>query len=274
MEEFRLIFQKAIIFIKRDFAIATSYKFAFFLQFFGIFLSVLTFYFIAKMFGNAVVPYLEPYGGDYFSFVLIGIAFSGYLGVGLGTFSGSIRQEQMMGTLEAMLVTPTKISTILIASSLWNYIFASINVLVYLLIGTILFGVNMSNANIFAALIILLLTIISFSSIGIISAGFIMIFKKGDPIAWVFSSVSGLLGGMAYPITVLPNWLQNFSYLLPITYSLRAMRHALLQGYPTTALATDIIALIIFSIVMMPLSILLFKFAVKKAKIDGSLIQY
>jgi ABC-2 type transport system permease protein len=234
----------------------------------------LTFYFLDKLFGSAVIPYLEPYGGDYFSFVLIGIAFSSYLGVGLGTFSGSIRSEQMMGTLEAMLTTPTKISTILIASSLWNYISASINVVIYLLIGAILFGVNMSNANIFAALIILILTIISFSSIGIISACFIMIFKRGDPISGVFGSVSGLLGGVIYPITVLPGWLQNFSYLLPITYSLRSMRHALLQGYATEALAPDIIALVVFSVVMLPISILIFTYAVKKAKMDGSLTQY
>ncbi|MFQ6061745.1 MAG: ABC transporter permease, partial [Methanosarcinales archaeon] len=231
---------KTLNFIKRDFAIAISYKFAFFLQFFGIFLSVLTFYFIAKMFGNAVIPYLEPYGGDYFSFVLIGIAFSGYLWTGLGSFSDSIRREQMMGTLEAMLVTPTKISIIIIFSSLWNFIFTSIRVLIYLGIGVLLFKINISNENLFAALIILILTIICFSSIGIISASFIMVLKQGDPVNWIFSNVSGLIGGVYYPITVLPNWLQNFSYILPITYSLRGMRHALLQGYSMGALATDI----------------------------------
>jgi len=65
-----------------------------------------TFYFIAKLFGRAATPYLESYGGDYFSFVLIGIAFSDYLGVGLTSFAGIIREGQMLGTLEAMLITP------------------------------------------------------------------------------------------------------------------------------------------------------------------------
>ncbi len=87
-----------------------------FLQFFGIFFSVLTFYLIAKMIGDAAVLYLEPYGGDYFSFVLI-----------------------------------------------------------FLLLGVFLFGVNMSDANLFAAMIILILTIICFSGLGIISASFIMV---------------------------------------------------------------------------------------------------
>ena len=265
---------KALAFVKRDFMITTSYKFSFFLQLFGIFLSVLTFYFIAKMFSSASIPSLEPYGGDYFSFVLIGIAFSGYLTTGLGSFSGSIRSEQMMGTLEAMLVTPTSTPFIIISSSLWSFIFTSIRVMVYLLIGVFLFDVNMSNVNIFGALLVLALTIICFSSIGIISASFIMIFKQGDPINWAFSAVSGLLGGVFYPITILPGWLQNFSYLLPITYSLRAMRLALLQGYSLEALTPDIFALILFSIILLPISVTIFKYAVRRAKKEGSLALY
>ena len=269
-----MICQKAWVFIKRDFTLATSYKFSFFLQIFGIFFSVLTFYFIARMFGDAAVPYLEPYGGDYFSFVLIGIAFSNYLWAGLGSFSGSIRNEQMMGTLEAMLVTPTRISLIITASALWNFIFTSFKVLIYLLMGVFLFGVDMGNANLFATLIILVLTILCFSSLGIISASFIMVLKQGDPVNWVFNTMSGLLGGVFYPITVLPSWLQNFSHVLPITYSLRAMRHALLQGYPLSDLLPDILALVLFSAVMLPFSIITFRYAVSRAKIDGSLTQY
>ena len=68
-------YKKVLAFVKRDFSLQLSYKLSFFLQFLGIFLSVLTFYFIDKLIGAAAVPYLEPYGGDYFSFVLIGIAF-------------------------------------------------------------------------------------------------------------------------------------------------------------------------------------------------------
>jgi ABC-2 type transport system permease protein len=269
-----VIYKKALTFITRDFLIATSYRFAFSLQLFGVFFSVLTFYFLAKMFEGAAIPSLEPYGGDYFSFVLIGIAFSTYLMTGLSSFSGSIRNEQMMGTLEAMLVTPTTTSLIIICSSLWNFIFASIRVLAYLLIGVFLFDVNMRGANLLAALLVLILTIIAFSSLGIISASFIIVLKRGDPINWALSAVSGLLGGVFYPITVLPHWLQNFSYILPITYSLRAMRHALLQGYSFEALAPDIAALLLFSLVMLPISILAFKFAVRRAKVDGSLVQY
>ncbi len=265
--------RKAFSFIKRSYTLQMSYKFEFFLRLFFMVFNILTYYFIAKLIGSAGMTYLEPYGGDYFSFVLIGIAFSTYLMVSLRGFSETIRDEQMMGTLEAMLVTPTPTTTIITLSSIWSFIFASFRVFMYLVVG-ILLGVNMTDANIIGALVILILTIICFSSIGIMSASFIMIFKRGDPINMLFMSTSELFGGVLFPIELFPPWMQNVSHLLPITYSLSGMRHALLQGYSLWDLGPDLAALVIFSFVLLPMSLLAFNYAVKKVKSDGTLIQY
>ena len=143
-----------------------------------------------------------------------------------------------------------------------------------MLLGVFAFGVNMGNANFAGALLILFLTIISFSSFGIISASFVMVLKRGDPISSIFTSVSGILGGLYYPVSVLPGWLQKLSYLLPVTYSLEGMRLALLQGYSLRELMPNIVALLLFSTIMLSLSIFIFGYAVKKAKIDGTLTQY
>jgi ABC-2 type transport system permease protein len=266
--------RKPLAFLGRDLSLMLSYRLSFFLQFFGIFFSVLMFFFIARLFGPAATPYLAAYGGDYFSFVLIGIAFSGYLGVAISSFSSSIRQGQMMGTLEVMLVTPTRLSTILVSSSLWSFAFTSLRIVVYLAVGALVFGVNLNQANWLAALLIQALTILTFGSLGIISASFIMAFKQGNPLNMVLGTASSLLGGVYYPITVLPTWLQPFSHLLPITYSLRAMRLAVLQGYSFSALAPDMLILAVFAIVLFPLSLVAFRLGVRKAKMDGSLTQF
>ncbi|MEJ2304341.1 MAG: ABC transporter permease, partial [Anaerolineales bacterium] len=224
--------------------------------------------------GSAASPYLEAYGGDYFAFVLIGIAFAGYFGVGLSSFSSSLRQAQTTGTLEAMLTTPTALSTIILSSSLWSYLLTTLRVLVYLLIGDLFLKVNLGGGNYLGALIVLILTIISFSSLGIIAASFIMVLKRGDPITWLFNATSSFLGGIYYPVTILPGWLQFFSYLLPVTYALRAMRLALLQGASTATILSDILVLAVFSAILMPASLLAFRFAVRRARVDGSLSQY
>jgi len=266
--------KKTLAFIHKDFINATSYKFAFITQWVGIFFAALVFFFLSRLFGDAVLPYLEPYGGDYFSFVLIGIAFGSYLQVSLNSFSRCIREAQLLGTLEALLVTQTEIPTIVVSSSLYSFVITSVRVVVYLLLGALFFGLDIGKANYASALLILLLTVVSFSGLGIISASFIMVLKRGDPLTWVFSNLSWLLGGVFYPVAVLPDWLQNVSYLLPITYSLEGMRLALLKGYTAAQLIHCIVPLAIFTIVVLPTSIWLFEYAVRRAKIDGSLIQY
>lgn len=263
-----------LAFLNRDLRLALSYRFSLALQLGGILFSVLMFFFIARVFGPAASPYLQPYGGDYFSFVLVGIAFSGYLGVALSSFSDSIRQGQMMGTLEAMLVTPTSVPTILLSSSLWSFAFTSLRIIVYLAAGWLLFGVDLSQANWPAAVLVQVLTIIAFSGLGIISASFIMVFKQGNPIDLIVGVASSLLGGVYYPTTVLPNWLQPFSALLPITYSLRAMRLAVLQGATFATLAPDLLALAAFSAVLLPISLVAFRLGLRKARRDGTLTQF
>jgi ABC-2 type transport system permease protein len=235
---------------------------------------VAVFYFIAQLLGDSVNPYLEPYGGDYFAFVLIGIAFGSFFGVGLSSFSRWIRNAQTTGTLESMLATPTRLSTIILSSAQWSYLMTTLRVIVYLLVGALFLDVQLGNANFAVALVVLVLTVISFSSLGIIAASFIMVLKRGDPITWVFGTVSSLLGGIYYPITVLPDWMQQLAALIPVTYALRSMRLALLQGAGFEVLWKDIFALVIFSVLLVPISLISFGFAVRLAREDGSLAHY
>ena len=268
------IIAKPLAFIRRDFANETSYKFQFFLQIIGILFSSLTWFFISRLFGGSVAEHLAPYGGDYFAFVLIGLAFSNYMSVAMSGLSGSIREAQVMGTLEALLVTQTEVPTIILSSSLYSYLLTSVRVVLYLVVGALLFGMDLSNANYPAALLILALTIISFTSLGIISASFIMVLKRGDPVSQVFSGLSWLIGGVYYPIDILPAWVQKLSYLLPITHSLHAMRLALLKNASLGTLLPAITALVVFALVTIPLSVLIFRYAIKRAKHNGSLTQY
>ena len=264
---------RVIAFLRRDLLLQTSYRFAFVLQFAGVFFNMLVFYFLSTMVGAGAAPYLEPYGGDYFSFVLIGLAFSGYFGVGLNSFSGNLREAQTTGTLEAMLMTPTSLRTIILSSSLYDYGFVTLQVFVYLFLGVLLFDVQLTG-NIPAALLILVLTIISMTAIGIVAASFIMVLKRGDPVTWLFNSIGLLLGGVYYPVRVMPDWLQTLSRLIPVTYALDAMRRALLTGATFQELLPDIIALVVFCVVLAPLSLFIFRQAVYRAKVDGSLAHF
>ena len=44
------------------------------------------------------------------------------------------------------------------------------------------------------------------------------------PPKWFFLGVSSVVGGMLFPVSVLPGWLQVVAHLNPVTYALEAMR--------------------------------------------------
>lgn len=261
-------------FLLRDYQTEVSYRLSFLMSFVGVFFSSFVFYFISQLLGDSVSPILAAYGGDYFSFVIIGIAFGGYFGLGLNGFARALRQAQTTGTLEALMMTPTSVSGIIIGSAAWSYAFTTFRVLIYLLLGTVILGLRFTSANYLAALVALVLSIVSFASIGIIAASVIMIIKRGDPVTGLFGSMANLVGGIYYPVEILPGWLQSIANLLPITYALRAMRLALLTGASWSTLAPDLLALLLFCVLLFPLSLVAFRYAVERARQEGSLAHY
>ncbi len=268
------MFSKIYALIKKDFLIEASYKTAFFFNVFSVVATLLTYFFIDKLFGHRIAPHLEKFGVSYFSYVLLSMAFFSYIGVGLGSFSARIRSEQMQGTLESLLLTPTKIGVLLMSMALWNLIFATLDVIIYIGMGIFLFKIDFSNVNILATMVILILTIISFSSLGIISASFVLIFKRGNPVGWIINTLEGLLGGVYFPITVMPSSFQLIAKCFPITYAIRAMEFAVYRGYNIFQIKNELLFLIFFSLILIPLSLYSFKYALRKTRLKGGLLQY
>lgn len=261
-------------FLVRDLFTEISYRFAFLVGIGGILFRTFIFYFLAQFIGESAAPLLADYNGDYFAFVLIGLALGGYFGVGLSGFARAVREAQTTGTLEALMMTPVPLPLIIVGSAAWSYVYMTFRVLVYLLTGVLLLGVNLQGANVAAALLILLLGIIAFASIGIMAASVIMVIKRGDPVTAVLGNLSNLVGGVYYPVEVMPDWLQWVAKLLPINYALHGMRLALLTGAGWRDLLPDIVTLGLFCIILFPLAILAFRYAVERARSDGSLAQY
>lgn len=264
----------ALSFIRRDFQIAVSYKSAFFADVVGILLKVITFYYIGAVFGGVVSPSLAAFGGDYFAFLIIGIALTDFVHTSLETFSTSMRDSQMTGTLEIVLLSPIGVPQLLLYSSLWAYIFTTIRFGIYLLFGAWLFDLDMSQASLFSTAAILLLTVLCYAPLGIISAAVIMVFKKGTWFRTLVNGASVLLGGVAYPIDVLPKWIAALSYYIPMTHSVSGMRHALLNGRSLGWLWADVAFLAGFAVIFIPLSLYVFELSLNHTKKLGTLTQY
>jgi len=263
----------ALAFLRRDFKIATSYKAAFVMQIASIFVAVPLFYFMGSMVDGANVKALERYGGSYFGFLLIGVALLDYLAVSLQSFGNSLRESQLTGTLEIVLLSRTSLIEVLFYSSLWFFMFTSIRFGLYLAVGAI-FQLDLGQANFLAAVLMLGLAILSFIPFGIFAAAIIMLIKRGEWVAMVISGASMFLGGVLFPVASMPEWMQRLGQLLPFTHALEGLRQAIQSGASSADLARYFIVLAGFAVVLMPLSWLSFALAVRRTRTTGTLAQY
>jgi ABC-2 type transport system permease protein len=261
-------------FFKRDAMIEMSYRTSFAVQLIGNLLVLGVFYFIGKMVGDQKIPSLETYNGNYLAFMLIGIALTDCVGVSLTAFAKQIREGQLTGTLEATLMSPVPLSLILIYSTLWSYTFSAIRFVLYIVLGAIIYSVSMGQANLTAAIVVFLLTVICFAGIGMMWAAVVMLVKRGDSIMTMMSFLVILMSGVFFPSSMLPSWLAKLSWLIPLTHSLQGMRLALLNGYSVFDLGGTLSILVGFAVVLMTIGLLGFSFAVELAKSTGSLTEY
>jgi ABC-2 type transport system permease protein len=266
------ILRKAWAFLRRDFQIDTSYRFAFVFELLVTILPVVILFFIGKlvMAGGSSV---ERYGG-YFPFAVVGAALTQYFLFALKTFADTIRRSQLAGCLEAILSARTRPESLVVLSSLYSFQMKLIHVVLVFVVAGLVMGVDFSRINVPAALLVMALTVLTFAGLGIFSAALIVWLKKGDPIEWVFGSLSALLGGALFPVDVMPRWMQRISAVLPMTYSLEAMRRAMLQGHGVSLLWRELLILFVSAAVLCPLSVLAFRGAVNKGRREGTLLHY
>ncbi|HUC44616.1 MAG TPA: ABC transporter permease [Candidatus Sulfotelmatobacter sp.] len=264
-------FTKIWAFLYRDLLTDLSYRFAFVLQLFGMVFAVAVFYFASRMIDpkTAGLDGIEP-----FPWILVGIAFQLYFATALYSFSEKVRSEQVLGTLEAMLVSPTPTSMVIFSSAAWDFTWGALRLVVYLLAAVFLFGVKLHVTSPLALMLGIVLTLLSSAGIGLLSASFILYFKRGDPVNFILTMGTTFFGNVIFPAKVLPASVRGVSAWLPMTWSLKVVRGSLLQGADLSALQGEILRLAVLTAVLVPLGLFASRIAIQKAKREGSLVQY
>ena len=264
-------FRKIAAFFWRDFSIARGYRGALILETMEALFGVATFFYLSRFVESPQLDSALPAGSSYFAFALVGFAFFDYLSVAISAFDSSIEEARQNRTLEALLVTQTPLPVILAGSAAYPFAALALRTCVYLAWGGLFFGFAPHAANWLGAVVILLASMLAFVGLGILSASYQILFKRGNPAKWVVLGVSGLVGGMMYPVAVLPAPLQMLARLIPVTYSLEGMRAALLAGAGWGKLWPPLVALLIFAAILIPLSFAVFAWALRRTKITGTL---
>ncbi len=268
------LMRKAVAFIKRDFSIESGYQAAFVMGLVESLMLLVILSFVGRLVSPTASGTLSRSGLHYFPFALIGVAFARYFDIMLRMFSDSIRTAQVTGCLEAMLSSRTGSVTIVMLSSLYSLISGGLQLLLILLGGVLLFGVNLQHMNVLATLLVLLVSVSIFVGFGVLSAAAIVWLKKGDPITWMLGGLSGILGGAYFPVDVMPTWMQKISVLIPVKYSLDALRLTMLQGASLATVAKPVGTLAIIAVVILPVSAAIFAATIRKGRKEGTLMAY
>ena len=220
---FHFSLAKARAFFLRDLRMDLSYRISFLLEAANVLIMVGAFYFLSKLMGGQISGRYQP-----FPFLLLGLAVNSYLTTALYCFSQGVRGSQGPGVIKSVLGAPISEDEFLLYSSAYPVFRAAVDGMVYLG-GGILLGLPVERMNLLAVLVLFILSVAAHAGIGIISAAFTLLFKRGDPVVWVMGGISWLLGGVFYPLEVLPQWMQHAAALLPLSHALRGTRAAVLE---------------------------------------------
>jgi ABC-2 type transport system permease protein len=260
-------------FVVRSARLEWSSKLSFFGKYLGQLVQLFFIYFLARVVGSGS-SLLGEYREHYFAFLLVGSLFSHYLTVGLRQLPILVREELLMGTLESILVTPTHTVLVLLGAWIWPQIEATLLLIVSLAIGGLALGADLSQANWLTALVVTALSLVCLSAWGILSVAFVIIVKRTDPLNWLIGATISFFSGVFFPTAVLPPLLRAVSYVFPLTYSLEMLRAGILQGRTLGAMGSSLWILALLTLFFAPLSLLVLRWAIRRARLHGSLAHY
>jgi len=220
------------------------------------------------------------WGTSYLTFSIIGVATANYLWSCLTRLSHSIQHEIRGGTLEAIAVTPVNMFTFFIGQTARGYLVSLIYLLGVLAVGVAGLGVIfiMNVESLVTALAVFILMLISNQALGLVAAGIIMVYKRGDPVAFIVASLNEFLAGVLYPLGMLAAFpiLQAISMSFPYTYALDGIRRALILGSSLTDpyVLKDILALSLFSLVLIPVGVYVLDWGYRTIRRKGETSTY
>ncbi|MFQ5592607.1 MAG: ABC transporter permease [Anaerolineae bacterium] len=205
-------------------------------------------------------------------YLLIGTLVWRYLSIVFDAISEMIAWERWEGTIEYTFMAPVSRLTHMLGQTVFSLAWGLFFTGVIFGVVALLFDVDLGNANLAGASLVMLAASLSFIGFGIVAAVLPLLFpERGAQMTNVVQALLLLVSGVYYPITVLPGWMQAVARVSPATYALSAMRAAILENAPWTLLIKDVLLLTVMGLVMIPIGLWVFSKAETYAKRTGKL---
>jgi ABC-2 type transport system permease protein len=260
-------------FLRRDFRIYVSYRASFAFQSVSILLEIALFFYLSRVVDQAHFSAKQGLSGGYFGYAVVGLALLTMVQVSLSSYSYKLREEQTTGTFEALMATPTPPALIVLSGAAYDLIRATVTGFVLIAAAVAIFGLRLvlDPGSIGIAVVALVGCLGLFASLGVVVGACTVVFKRATALLAMMVTGLALLGGVYFPIEVLPSPIEELAKILPFTWALDVVRAALLGGDVNPAQLGGLFA---SAAVLLPLALLGFNMAVKHARRTGTLAQY
>lgn len=265
---------KVPAFFRRDLYVLWSYRVAFFSDWINLVVQLLLFYFL-----NRLIPpeRLPTFGGkpvSYIEFVTVALVVTSFMQVTLGHLLSALRQEQLMGTLESLLLTPTAPTTIQLGSVSYDLLYVPVRTTLFLVIMSTVFGVDFHLSGLIPTVAVLAAFLPCMWGLGLMGAAGVITVRRGTGFAGIAVTGLTLVSGAYFPIEYLPVWLQNVAKYNPIALALDAARQAMLADAGWSVIWPTTLKLVPMALVSLGLGITAFRLALEHERRRGTIGLY
>jgi ABC-2 type transport system permease protein len=206
------------------------------------------------------------------TFLLVGALIWSYLSMIFDVLSETVQWERWEGTIEYTFMSPTSRVTHLLGMGVYAVVYGIARTAVVLGVAMLAFDLDLSEANYWAALVVLAVCSISLGGFGLVAAVMpLRSREKGQQVTYIVSALLLLVSGVYYPVKVLPDWMQIIAQYSPVTYALEGSRAALQDGVGLSQLWGSIWPLLVMGAVFVPMGLFVFHLGESYAKRTGKL---
>jgi len=205
-------------------------------------------------------------------YLVVGTLVWRYLSLIFYWITDLIGLERWEGTIEYTLMAPIRRLTHMAGQTIFAVGYSLFFTGIILSVTALLFKIDLSEADLLSATVMLLSGSLSFVGIGIMGSILPLLFpERGSQMTHVIIALLLLVSGVYYPVEVLPEILQKAAVVSPATYVLRGVRAALLEGAGTVTLLPEIGSALLIGMVTIPVGLWVFGLAERYAKRTGKL---
>ncbi len=205
-------------------------------------------------------------------YLLVGALLWGYLSLVFMEAAYAIAWERWEGTIEYTFMAPVRRMTHLMGICLFAIVYGLARTFIVLVVAIAIFDVDFSHANFGGTLIVLAASTVPLIGLAILTSVLPLLSpQKGEQMSFAVQGFLLLVSGVYYPLSVLPAPLQLAGTISPLTYALAGMRRSLLEGAGMGDQLPTVGILLGMGAVLIPLGILVFSWAERRAKRLGLL---